>query len=81
MNALEEVASNVIPVVVEFDAPPLTVLTNAVVTWSTEYYSLAVAQLRAVYGPCDEVGGILVYTCPQCREKLTKALGRRRPTE
>lgn len=25
----------------------LTVLTNAVVTWSTEYYSLAVAQLRA----------------------------------
>jgi hypothetical protein len=38
-------------------------------------------QLRAVYGPCDEVGGILVYTCPQCREKLTKALGRRPPTE
>ena len=25
----------------------LTVLTNAVVTWSTEYYSLAVARLRA----------------------------------
>src|SRR5664280_1818474 len=25
----------------------LTVLTNAVVTWSTEYYSLAVAELRA----------------------------------
>ena len=25
----------------------LTVLTNAVVTWSTEYYSIAVAQLRA----------------------------------
>jgi hypothetical protein len=25
----------------------LTVLTNAIVTWSTEYYSLAVAQLRS----------------------------------
>jgi hypothetical protein len=29
----------------------------------------------------DEVDGILVYTCLECREKLAELLGHRRPTE
>ena len=47
---------------------------------------------RSVYGcvgaerpeaePCiDEVDGILVYTCPDCREKLAEQLGQPRPGE
>ena len=29
----------------------------------------------------DEVDGILVYTCPECREKLAEQLGHPRPKE
>lgn len=29
----------------------------------------------------DEVDGILVYTCPECREKLADQLGHPRPKE